>query len=68
MKSYLDVEDLEVYQKLCRLHIEICDLSHTWPSEERYEIGSQMRRSSNSSQHNSPRKTTIVMSVIRLRE
>jgi hypothetical protein len=32
MKSYMDVEDLEVYQKLCRLHIEICDLSHAWPS------------------------------------
>ena len=44
MKSYMDVEDLEVYQKLCRLHIEICDLSHAWPSEERYEIGSQIRR------------------------
>ncbi len=49
MKSYMDVEDLEVYRKLCRLHIEICDLSHTWPSEEKYEIGSQIRRSSNSS-------------------
>ena len=49
MKSYMDVEDLEVYQKLCRLHIEICDLSHTWPSGERYEIGLQIRRSSNSS-------------------
>lgn len=44
MKSFMDVEDLEVYQKLCRLHIEICDLSHAWPSEERYEIGSQIRR------------------------
>ncbi len=49
MKSYMDVEDLEIYQKLCRLHIEVCDLSHTWPPEERYEIGSQVRRSSNSS-------------------
>jgi four helix bundle protein len=49
MKSYMDVENLEVYQKLCRLHIEVCDLSHEWPSEEKYEIGSQIRRSSNSS-------------------
>lgn len=49
MKSYMDVEDLEVYKKLCWLHIEICDLSHAWPSEEKYEIGSQIRRSSNSS-------------------
>jgi len=48
-KTYLDVEDLEVYQKLCRLHIEICELSHKWPVEERYELGSQIRRSSNSS-------------------
>jgi hypothetical protein len=44
MKNYMDVEDLEVYQKLCRLHIEICDLSHAWPSEEKYELGSQIRR------------------------
>jgi len=49
MKAYMDVEDLEVYRKLCRLHIEVCDLSHGWPSEEKYEIGSQVRRSSNSS-------------------
>ncbi|MCR4320380.1 MAG: four helix bundle protein [Candidatus Brocadiaceae bacterium] len=48
-KTYLDVEDLQVYQKLCQLHLEICDLSHAWPSEERYELGSQIRRSSNSS-------------------
>ena len=47
-KTYLDVEDLRVYQHLCRLHIEICDLSHDWPAEERYELGSQIRRSSNS--------------------
>jgi four helix bundle protein len=45
----MDVEDLEVYRKLCRLHIEVCDLSHGWPSKEKYEIGSQVRRSSNSS-------------------
>jgi len=48
-KTYLDVEDLQVYQKLCQLHLEICDLSHAWPAEERYELGSQIRRSSNSS-------------------
>ena len=44
----MDVEDLTVYRKLCQLHIEVCDLSHDWPSEERYELGSQVRRSSNS--------------------
>jgi four helix bundle protein len=48
-RTYLRVEDLDVYQKLCALHLEICDLSHAWPSEERYELGSQIRRSSNSS-------------------
>jgi four helix bundle protein len=47
-KSYLDVEDLEVYKMLCQLHIEVCDLTHQWPSEEKYELGSQARRSSNS--------------------
>ena len=47
-KNYLHVEDLEVYIKLCRLHIEICDMTHKWPQEEKYELGSQVRRSSNS--------------------
>jgi len=46
--SYLHVEDLEVYRKLCRLHIDVCDLTHKWPQEEKYELGSQVRRSSNS--------------------
>lgn len=45
----MDVEDLDVYQKLCKLHIEVCDLSHQWPQEERFELGAQVRRSSNSS-------------------
>ncbi len=48
-KNYMDVEDLDVYQKLCRLHIEVCDLTYKWPQEEKYELGSQARRSSNSS-------------------
>ena len=48
-RTYLDVEDLQVYQRLCQLHIEVCDVSHGWPAEERYELGSQVRRSSNSS-------------------
>jgi hypothetical protein len=33
-KTYMDVEDLEIYQRLCKLHIEVCDLSHEWPQEE----------------------------------
>ena len=48
-KNYMDVEDLKVYKKLCQLHIEVCDLTHNWPQEEKYELGSQVRRSSNSS-------------------
>ncbi|MGD8523296.1 MAG: four helix bundle protein [Desulfobacterales bacterium] len=47
-KNYLDVEDLEVYKKLCQLHIDVCDLTYTWPKEEKYELGSKARRSSNS--------------------
>jgi len=48
MSSYLRIEDLQVYEKLCRLHIQVCDFTHRWPSEEKYELGSQARRSSNS--------------------
>ena len=49
METYRRLEDLVVYQKLCRLHIVVSDVTHKWPSEERYELGSQARRSSNSS-------------------
>jgi four helix bundle protein len=49
MDTYRKLEDLIVYQKLCHLHIEVCDLTHRWPAEEKYELGSQARRSSNSS-------------------
>lgn len=48
MGEYRRVEDLVVYQKLCRLHIEIAELTHRWPTEEKFELGSQARRSSNS--------------------
>lgn len=48
-KTYLAVEDLDVYRKLCQLHLDVCDLTHEWPQEERYELGGQVRRSSNSS-------------------
>jgi four helix bundle protein len=47
--TYRRLEDLVVYQKLCQLHIKVCALTHRWPSEEKYELGSQVRRSSNSS-------------------
>jgi four helix bundle protein len=52
MASFMRVEDLSVYQKLCQLHIEVCELTRTWPAEERFELGSQARRSSNSSPAN----------------
>ncbi len=48
MSTFLRLEDLQVYQKLCELHIEVCKLSYAWPVEERFELGSQVRRSSNS--------------------
>ncbi len=48
MSEYRKLEDLIVYQKLCQLHIEIAAISHRWPAEEKFELGSQIRRSSNS--------------------
>jgi len=45
-------EDLEVYQKLCQLHLEMSEISLKFPSFELYELGSQIRRSSNSSPAN----------------
>ncbi len=52
MGDFLRVEDLQVYQKLCRLHIEVCDITKRWPSDERFELASQIRRSSNSAPAN----------------
>ena len=46
------VEDLQVYQMLCQLHIEISERTRKWPTEERFELSSQIRRSSNSSPAN----------------
>ena len=40
-------EDLEVYQRLCQLHLEINQVSLKFPQFELYELGSQLRRSSN---------------------
>lgn len=52
MADFMRVEDLKVYQKLCQLHIHVWELTRSWPSEERFELGSQVRRSSNSSPAN----------------
>jgi four helix bundle protein len=48
MKNKLTFEDLEVYKKLCDLHLKICDLTFEFPKFEINEIGSDLRRSSNS--------------------
>lgn len=52
MSDFMRVEDLQVYQKLCQLHIEVCRLSDSWPPAERFELTGQVRRSSNSSPAN----------------
>lgn len=41
-------KDLEVYKKAYMLSMEIFELSKTFPSEERYALTSQIRRSSRS--------------------
>jgi four helix bundle protein len=48
MGDFLRVEDLHVYQKLCQLHIQVCTVTKAWPGDERFELISQIRRSSNS--------------------
>lgn len=44
--------DLKVYNKLFSLVLEVHDLTLTFPKFELYELGSQLRRSSNSSPAN----------------
>jgi four helix bundle protein len=45
-------EDLEVYQRLCQLHLEINEETLKFPKFELHELGSQLRRSSNSAPAN----------------
>jgi four helix bundle protein len=40
-------EDLVVYQRLVDLHLEVNELTMAFPRHEMYELGSQLRRSSN---------------------
>jgi len=47
-KKIKSFEDLEVYQKFFDLHLEISEISLFFPKHELYELGSQIRRSSNS--------------------
>lgn len=48
----MKVEDLDVYKKLVELVMEIHHLTLDFPSFEKYELGSQLRRSSNSAAAN----------------
>jgi len=41
-------EDLEVYQLALKLQQDVFELSKTFPSEERYSLTDQVRRSSRS--------------------
>lgn len=47
MAKLTSFRDLRVYQKLVELHLKVHALSLTFPKFELYELGSQMRRSSN---------------------
>jgi len=44
--------DLEVYKRLLQLHLEVHELTMGFPRYELYELGSQVRRSSNSAPAN----------------
>ena len=48
MKKIQGVEDLDVYRKLCSIVLKVHKLTLTFPRFELYELGSQLRRSSNS--------------------
>lgn len=44
--------DLEVYQKLVQLHLDVSEMTLRFPKHELYELGSQLRRASNSAPAN----------------
>jgi len=46
------LEDLDVYKKLYKLALEVHELTLSFPKFEIYELGSQLRRSSNSAPAN----------------
>lgn len=52
MDKITSVEDLDVYQKLCDLAIKVHELTLNFPKFELFELGSQLRRSSNSAPAN----------------
>jgi len=48
----MQVEDLEVYKRLFNLALEVHEITLSFPKFEMYELGSQLRRSSNSAPAN----------------
>ena len=48
----MQIEDLQVYNKLFQLALSVDKLTLDFPKHELYELGSQMRRSSNSAPAN----------------
>jgi four helix bundle protein len=52
MNKVRSYRDLEVYKKLVKLHLEIHGMTMKFPKFELYELGSQLRRSSNSAPAN----------------
>ena len=51
-KTIKSFRDLIVYQKLVGLHLEVNELTMDFPRHELHELGSQLRRSSNSAPAN----------------
>jgi four helix bundle protein len=47
-KEIRSFEDLDVHQKLLELHLDVNELTMSFPKHEMHELGSQLRRSSNS--------------------
>ena len=51
-KTIRSFRDLEVYQKLRQLHLEVHKLTLKFPKHELYELGSQLRRATNAAPAN----------------
>ncbi len=47
-KRIVNFEDLEVYQRLCQLHLVISKLTFKLPELELHETGSELRKASSS--------------------
>ncbi len=52
MNKIQSFRDLDVYKRLFALHLEVHNMTMTFPKFEMYELGSQLRRSSNSAPAN----------------